>query len=169
MLQYIHQLLKNRKANQLLARIAQHEPEWAANSTDGTDQKILDYIMLRLREYAHQKAAYEQQRSGRADGRPTVEAVEAPVFSPILTECLAWWADDPPSVYARLWLLKEIELAQLHQRVAAIETMVNGHQAMVDDYRHCYQTMIQLTREAERMVQLATTLSESIRPEKRMN
>jgi hypothetical protein len=176
MLTYIYQLLKNRRANQLLARIARTDPAWVANPTAGTKRNILDYLIHSLSSHAQQSMEDWERRRKATDAEAPNDFPDSPVLSPIVEACLDFWADESGSVYARRWIEREISIGLYQQRVEQCENLITHYHKLVescqqegDFVRQQKETIKELAKEAERIIDRAKSITESMTVDKRMN
>lgn len=153
MVNYIVRFLRARERSALLAQINREHPGLAP--APGED-KLLAYILQELQQLPDPPVEYDQ-------GKPVQRLPD------LLLRSLEHWTDRPAINYSRAWLLKEIETARLRALIRHYETLVSCQQKRHEFYQQQQDTLVHLTEEANRLVDLAQQITTSADPDKRLN
>ena len=172
MLYQLYQFIKKREARHLVAQIETADPKFrdSVPYTQASEPKqmILHYILYHL------------------NTNPSLADQTTPTAIPnhaLAQKCLHFWADEPASSYARLFLRSLLQEQQLKEQIALYKQLIQKYeqqatfcQTLLEDYsnqdetyRQQKATLDELMQEAERLLGTVRDISASMQTEKRMN
>lgn len=156
MTNFITNYFRKRKRRQLVAQIAQVNPEWAGLPDE---ECLIQYIYSTMSLFMEQQQIYRQA----CLAHPALDSFSSEPEMPwLLMQALMYWTDHPGYIYAMILVQKDLELVNLRPLAQQAEQV----KSISDQQEKITRELTTITERVEKEIERT---HQAIRPENRLN